>query len=159
MSNIIQVSMGEMAVAQENVVLSSGGIGSCIVICMYDREMRIGGLAHAMLPKRRGTALDSPILDSEAKYVDESIDKLMSRLLALGARKIFLSVKLVGGATMFHLFKDKIGKSIGEQNIEAAHRELLLQKLSLTSEDVGGTIGRTVEFNLANGVIAVNLKL
>lgn len=159
MSNIIQVLMGEMAVGQDNIIFSTGGVGSCLVICMFDKERKIGGLAHSMLPRKKDVANANPKLDSEAKYVDNTIEKMVTRLVQLGASREKLSVKLVGGATMFHVFQNKAGKSIGEQNIETAHEELRKHRLALIGEDVGGTSGKMVDFNLANGILNVNLKI
>ena len=159
MSIVIQVPMGEMAINKGNTIFTTGGIGSCLVICMFDKEKKIGGLAHSMLPRKKDINPINQKFDSEAKYVDDSIEKMITKLLNLGARRESISVKLVGGACMFKAFKNKLGKSTGEQNIEAAHEELQKHKLSLVAEDVGGTSGKMVEFNLANGLLNVNLKI
>lgn len=159
MSIVIQVSMGEMAIDRGDTIFSTGGVGSCLVICMFDKELKIGGLAHSMLPRKKDINTLNQKLDTDAKYVDDSIEKMMIKLLHMGARRECLSVKLVGGASMFKVFKNKLGKSTGEQNIEAAHEELQKYKISLIAEDVGGTSGKMVEFNLANGLLNVNLRI
>lgn len=157
MGKVVQVCMGGMSVGKDNVVFSTGGIGSCVVICMFDKERRIGGLAHSMLPKKRELVADDG--DSEAKYVDQAILNLISKLVHLGANKDALAAKLVGGATMFNIFHGRDQKSIGEQNIEIAHDELRRHNIKLMGEDVGGTSGKMAEFNVANAILNVNLKI
>lgn len=149
--------MGGIAVGKENVVFSTGGIGSCVVICMFDKERRIGGLAHSMLPRKRELVVDKN--DSGARYIDQAIIRLISELVRLGADKDKLAAKLVGGATMFNIFHGRDEKSIGEQNIEVAHEELRRHNIKLLGEDVGGTSGKMAEFNVANAILSVNLKI
>jgi len=46
----VEVGMGEGLIAGSPAVVSSEGIGSCVVLILYDSGRRIGGVAHIMLP-------------------------------------------------------------------------------------------------------------
>jgi len=72
------VAAGEIAVGLAGEVLAARGVGSCVVVALYDPVARLGGLAHAMLP-RRGNAGDEPL-----KYVDAAIERLLAELEAAG---------------------------------------------------------------------------
>ena len=44
------VPMGGLGISKEKNVLKTF-VGSCIALCIYDIEKKIGGMAHIMLPK------------------------------------------------------------------------------------------------------------
>ena len=66
----IDVGTGEVAVSSQAVVLRVMAIGSCVVVIAYDRDRKIGGMAHIMLP---GRALRKGSVD-RAKYTEDAID-------------------------------------------------------------------------------------
>ena len=72
---------GEIKIAEEPDKLVALGLGSCVAITLYDPEEKIGGLAHAMLPKNRGST------KQPGKYVDTAVDKLVEKLEERGAKK------------------------------------------------------------------------
>ena len=47
-NKLIEINMGEMVVSGQDVKIKTGGIGSCVVITMYDEDKHIGGMAHSM---------------------------------------------------------------------------------------------------------------
>lgn len=49
-SPVFRIGMGEGIVAKEPCIISSVGIGSCVVVTLYDTQQCIGGMAHIMLP-------------------------------------------------------------------------------------------------------------
>jgi len=53
MKNIITIKTAELAVGHNDDIIKTGSVGSCVVIAIYDKETKIGGLAHSMLPERR----------------------------------------------------------------------------------------------------------
>lgn len=141
--------MGELAVGDKNTRIKTGGIGSCVAITLYDDQNHVGGMAHAMLPK--GT---SSSIETKAKYVGDSIDNLITEIEKIGGKKENLKAKIVGGSKMFKLLSgDNFG--IGYQNTQEAKEHLKALGIFLESEDVGGTIGRSAELNLENGLLQV----
>lgn len=165
MPQVINVKTAEIAVGHNDDLMRTGSIGSCLVITLYDRENRVGGLAHAMLPKRKGDQAQSAHVPEEllpgnilAKHVDEAVANLVSAILRLGGKKENLVAKLVGGASMFQkLSGDKHG--IGFQNIESARANLAALGIPIESEDTGGSSGKIVEMSLANGIVEIITRL
>ena len=47
-----EVRMGEIAAVEGQHELVASGIGSCLVVTLYDPERKIGALSHAILPFR-----------------------------------------------------------------------------------------------------------
>ena len=46
----IEIGMGQGVVTRSTQIISSMGLTSCVVVALYDRKRKIGGLAHIMLP-------------------------------------------------------------------------------------------------------------
>ncbi|MDA2921776.1 chemotaxis protein CheD [Patescibacteria group bacterium AH-259-L07] len=168
MSKIININMGEMAVGHNDTRIKTGSIGSCVVVVLYDGEAKVGGMAHAMLPTRKERKTDVVsearanininVAEAVAKYVDESVDRLVKEIEKIGGKKERLKAKLIGGSSMFRVLSgDKHG--IGYQNIEAAKRRLQELGIPIKSEETGGTVGRLAELNLENGLVEVSTKM
>ena len=61
-------------------------------------------------------------------------------------------VKMIGGASMINA-SDAFG--IGKRNVLAIKKILWKLRLGAKAEDVGGTISRTVEIEVATGRVAI----
>lgn len=158
MKGTIHINMAELAVGHNDMRIKTSSIGSCVVIALYDNEAGVGGMAHAMLPTRVGRERDLSEYEAPAKYADESADRLVAEIEKIGGKKNRLKAKLVGGAKMFKVLGgDQYG--IGYQNVEAARSRLEELGIPIESEDVGGSVGRVAEFNIANGVVEVSTKM
>ena len=166
MSQTININMGEMAVGHNDTKIRTGSIGSCVVIVLYDEIAKVGGMAHAMLPSRKekntdvmseaSLSINTP--EAVAKYVDESVDRLVKEIEAIGGKRERFQAKLIGGSRMFKILSgDKHG--IGYQNIEAARSRLEELGILIESEETGGTVGRLAELNLVNGLVDVSTKM
>ena len=152
-NKIIDISMSDMKVAKNDGVLRSSGIGSCVVITLFDPVVRVGALAHPMLAKNI-----SDTTDHSLRFVDKAIDAMISALERMGARKSQLEAKIVGGANMFKVF-DKNPDSIGLQNAEVAKKKLDKEGIKIVANDTGGNVGRSVVFDLKTGLVEVKTKI
>lgn len=148
----IEVDMGRMAIAnyKEARNLTSTGIGSCLVITLYDPKLKLGALAHPMLSaeSRRDNTQPDPI------YIDTAIEQMLEKLLFYGAVRERLEAKIVGAANMFAAFKWDVPRD----NISCAREKFKKEGIRLVGECVGGSIGRSVEFALDTGIVTVKTK-
>jgi chemotaxis protein CheD len=153
--NIQTVGMSSMKTAQDDEVLVSYGIGSCIVIVMYDATITAGALAHAMvpLPSSKQNLHGNPY-----RYVESTIDSMLTALLKMGASKSRLEAKVIGGASMFKVFEQDTN-SIGKRNVEAAQKKLKHEGIKTVATDTGGNAGRSVRFFMATGAVEVVTKM
>jgi chemotaxis protein CheD len=163
MSKVIDISVGEMAVGVKDVQIKTSGIGSCVVVCLYDEEARAGGMIHSMLPTKGAVAQKDKSAkaisnSSVAKYVDEGIERLVFEVEQIGAVKDRLVAKLAGGSKMFKFIGDE-KNSIGLKNLEMAKQELIKHGIPVSGEDTGGTVGRVAEFDLENGILNIEIKI
>jgi len=146
-----RVGISEFRVAVAPAVLVTYGLGSCLGIVLDDRERSLGGLAHTLLPERRPGFDDQ----RQSKFVDVAIRLMLEELLAMGARRGSLSARIAGGANMFESLSGPAGEGIGARNVRAARAALEALAIPLVAEDVGGSHGRTVEYDLATGRVEV----
>jgi chemotaxis protein CheD len=147
------VGMSDMVVATKGNVLRSVGIGSCLVITLYDPVHRVGALAHSMMVKPKAPDPSRPL-----RYVGPSIEEMVKVLEKKGVSKQQLEAKLIGGASMFKVF-EKNPNSIGRQNVRAAKRKLMQEGIKIISNDTGGTVGRSVTFDLNTGNVEVETNI
>lgn len=152
-SKIIDISMSDMKVARKDGLLRSSGIGSCIVITLFDPLKKAGALAHPMLAKNIGNTTEHLL-----RFVDDAIDAMISVLEKIGAKKSQLEAKVIGGANMFKVF-DKNPESIGFQNAEAAKKKLEKEGIRIVANDTGGNVGRSVIFDVKTGLVEVKTKI
>jgi chemotaxis protein CheD len=143
----VRVNMAEMKVESKPVELVAS-VGSCIAVCLHDSKNMCGGLAHVMLPKS-SFAPQEPL---PAKFADTAIPALAKAVRALGGDGARLSAKIAGGANMF---PNMNALNIGLKNIEAVKNALAASKIMLLGEDVGGSHGRRITFDIATGVATV----
>lgn len=152
MTELVTVGMGELKVAKSPAVLAVYGIGSCVAVAMYDKLLKIGGIAHVMLPEKLEAKQDCKC---PGKYAESGIKYLLGLLEKKGSNKKNISVKIVGGSEMFSPSED-FEKSVGYDNICSVKSVLQKLQIKLSAEDIGGNKGRSIEFDLQTGTIKVS---
>lgn len=143
MSEVIKVGMADLNVCASPDGLTTLGLGSCVGIALRDPVVKIGGLAHIMLPDStaiRGGSSNIP------KFADTGIEELVRRMEELGAKRSRMTAKLAGGATMFATQSKSDLVKIGERNVLASKEKLAELKIPILAEDTGKNYGRTVIF-------------
>lgn len=120
-------------------------LGSCVAICLWDPVTKIGGINHYMLPTWNGNDLASP------KYGNIAIDKLLERMIFLGAKRENLKAKIFGGAEL--LGSGANGTLIGERNIRVARLILEEKKIPVVASSTGGRKGRKILFFTDTGEV------
>ena len=146
----IIVGIAEGKIARGNQVLVSYALGSCVGVCLYDRQEHVAGMAHIILPGREYSAL----WDNAYKFADEGIHELMNQMKSQGARPAGLIAKIAGGARMFGASAGKM--DIGQQNVAAVRKSLAREGIRLVAQDTGHDYGRTILFYAENGRLEVN---
>ncbi|MBS1145087.1 MAG: CheD [Proteobacteria bacterium] len=121
-------------------------LGSCVAVCLFDPQSRVGGLNHFMLPSiRRGTNDDVDSLLS-GSYAMEA---LLNALLQKGAKKVRLQAKAFGGGTIINTSGPSM--SIGLRNAEFTKEWLDREGIPLLASDFLGPWSRKVLFLPSSG--------
>lgn len=148
--NIIEISVGRGAVASHPYILTSAGIGSCVVVALYDIRHKSGGMAHIMFPEH-------PRSDNQNNcvyaYADTAIEKLLLEMQHRSVELPNIVAKFAGGARMFSYTDYEM--SIGEQNVAKVREVLGMLGIGVLGEDTGGSYGRSIKFYLNTGKMVV----
>jgi chemotaxis protein CheD len=145
MDNKLIVGIADMKLAQNSGLLVTYALGSCIGICLYDPILHIGSLTHIMLPLNMEAGRKNAF-----KYADTGIREVLNQMSVKGCARPRMIAKIAGGARMFELSGGALG-NIGQRNIESVRIALKREGIRLVGEDVGGTVARTLVFDVSNG--------
>ena len=151
-SAAVRVKVADYAVRKGDSVIVTIGLGSCVAIALYDRDARIGGLAHILLPNRAMSRETSNPAKFPETIVPLMIDEMRKLGSSAGAR---ISAKIVGGASMFGQLGSGNGVNVGERNVASTRAVLAEAGIPLLAEDTGLDYGRSVYFHLDDGRVEV----
>ncbi len=147
----VRVGIADSAIVSSPDKLITMGLGSCIGIALYDKEKRIAGLVHIMLPdSRQFKEIVNPL-----KYADLGVDVLLKEMIAYGCSKENITAKIAGGASMFNFPDKKIISDIGKRNSEAVINAINKLSIPIIGEDIGGNKGRTMIFESEDGAVTI----
>lgn len=146
--NLVNVGIADIGISTAPNILRTI-LGSCVGICFYEPDKKIGGLSHIMLPSIESRS------SSKKKYADSAILLLLQELEKNGAEKRKIIAKIVGGATMFKISNNNIMGDIGKKNIKKVKEVLDELKIRIVAEDLGGDYGRTVNFYTETGEVRI----
>lgn len=120
-------------------------LGSCVAVCLWDAEARVGGVVHYLLPQGREGRAET------GRYGNLAIPALIRATCALGGSVGALKAKIFGGAKVLPGLKPVNGPSLGDSNIAAARELLAAQNVPVVASDVGGERGRRLLFHVEDG--------
>nr|WP_325186443.1 chemotaxis protein CheD [uncultured Oscillibacter sp.] len=146
MESKITIGIADMKMAQNSGMLITYALGSCIGICLYDQKIKLGALIHIMLPLNM-----EPGRKNTMKYADTGIRETLKMMESKGASRSRITAKIAGGAKMFEIKGGSLS-NIGQRNIESVHNTLKREGVKLLQEDVGGTVARTLLFDVSTGL-------
>lgn len=148
---VIKVGMADLNVAEAPDVLTTLGLGSCVGIALYDPVIKLGGLAHIMLPDSKQIKNNANL----AKFADTGIQTLIQKMEQKGAKRYRMTAKIAGGAQMFAFKHMDDTMRIGARNAAAVKEVLNDYKIPLLAEDTGENYGRTIELHINTGKLVV----
>lgn len=148
----IHVGMGEIRVAKPPHLLTAVGLGSCMAVALYDKEVKIGGLAHIVLPYMKEAKSKS----FSTRFSDAAISRMIEEMRKEGANQRNIKAKIFGGANMFPeiIYPNSI-MDVGKRNILAVKEELKNHNIEIIAEEVNQDFGRSIFFDTRDGSVLV----
>ncbi len=143
------VNTGEVSTGGIETILNSDAIGSCVVVTAFDPNIKVGAMAHVMLPgssPQKGVSVST-------KYAADAIDELLNQLLKKGAKIENLKICLLGGANVLKRAND----TIGNDNINSVEKLLNDLNFKVCAKSTGGTERRTALFHVETGSVYYTL--
>jgi chemotaxis protein CheD len=148
MKNKIIIGIGEYTVSNNDSLIVTLGLGSCVGVCLIDKKRKIGAMIHVMLPDSGGKDTPKP-----GKYADSGIKIVLDEMKNKGANITGLEAKIAGGAAMFGNSSKTM--DIGKRNVETIKSILKKENIKIIAEDTGGNRARSIEFNIDNSELIV----
>ena len=118
------------------------GLGSCILMILYDFRNKIFGLSHILLPKAPNF---KESLKYPHKYADSSVQDLINELVRNGARRKNIRAILIGGAKVFE--SPDLENDVSSNNAKIVKIMLNFYDINIEKEFIGGYGGRTFLFD------------
>lgn len=141
----ITVMQGQAPVSGDPGVEFTTVLGSCVATCLYDPEIRLGGMNHFLLAEPAASIEPGK---ADVHYGIYLMEMLINAMIRNGASKARLRAHLYGGANL-HLGMARIGT----MNADFARAFLVRERIPLTREDLGGNSARRVDFRPATGQV------
>ena len=141
----VVIGIGEAAIAGADATIVTHALGSCVAVCLWDPEARVGAMLHFLLPESRvnpDRAKKQP-----GTFADTGIPLLIQEAMQRGLNKKRCRAHLFGGAAV----GAQGGLDVGKRNVLAARRLLWQHGIFIHAEALGGTDPRTVNFSVADG--------
>lgn len=139
-SEAVKVLPGEFFVFDEDIAIMTT-LGSCIAACLWDRDRRIGGMNHFMLPEG-GSAADG------GRYGSFAMELLINEMIKRGATRTTMEAKVFGGGAVISGMSTI---NVGERNTAFVMDYLRTERISVVSKDVLDIYPRKVCFLPASG--------
>lgn len=139
-NDAVKVLPGEFFVHDEDVAIMTT-LGSCIAACLWDRERRVGGMNHFMLPDGGGAG-------DGGRYGSYAMELLINELIKRGASRTTLEAKVFGGGAVI---AGMTTINVGERNTQFVLDYLKTERIAVVSKDVLDVYPRKVCFLPASG--------
>jgi len=138
--NAVKIMPGEFFVAREDIVISTV-LGSCISACIWDRNAKVGGMNHFMLPGDESATGD--MTAASGRYGVFAMEQLINELIKRGARKNGLEAKVFGGGAVLRKFTTL---NVGERNAAFVLEFLKTEAIRVVSQDLLDVYPRRVVY-------------
>ncbi|HET9978668.1 MAG TPA: chemoreceptor glutamine deamidase CheD [Burkholderiaceae bacterium] len=139
-SDAVKVLPGEFFVHDEDLLITTT-LGSCIAACLWDRERKVGGMNHFLLPEVDGGT-------GSGRYGSYAMELLINELIKRGATRATLEAKVFGGGAVI---SGMTSLNVGERNTRFVLDYLKTERIAIVSKDVQGACPRKVCFLPASG--------
>lgn len=139
--------------ADPNDTIITYSLGSCIGMTLWDPEVRVGGMIHYMLPESSLSPEKAKL--RPAMFADTGVPALFRAAFKCGAVKKRLVIKVAGGA---QLLDDNGTFNIGKRNFVMLRKLFWKNNVLINSEDVGGSISRTIRLNVGTGKVTLKTR-
>ncbi len=131
----VKVLPGEFFVHEEDILIMTT-LGSCIAACLWDRDKKIGGMNHFMLPDGGGSS-------DSGRYGSFAMELLINEMIKRGATRSTMEAKVFGGGAVISGMSTI---NVGERNTSFVIDYLRTERITVVSKDVLDIYPRKVCF-------------
>ncbi|WP_374000434.1 chemotaxis protein CheD [Bdellovibrio bacteriovorus] len=139
------VRIGQLLIVEDGTVLKTV-LGSCVGIALLWKKRGKCALAHCLLP-----LADSFKADADARYVDQTIPRMIERLGATSADFPDLEAVVAGGGKMISVEKAYSKYVVGDENLRVARQMLESRGIRIVAFVPGGEQGTKLRVDASSG--------
>jgi len=129
----VKILPGEYFVDNEDLLVMTT-LGSCIAACIWDRNAKVGGMNHFMLPEGAGDS---------GRYGSFAMELLINEMMKRGATRMTMEAKIFGGGAVIGGMNTI---NVGERNTAFVIDYLKTERIPIVSKDVLDIYPRKVCF-------------
>ncbi|MFA5904238.1 MAG: chemotaxis protein CheD [Desulfobacula sp.] len=144
----IRIHIGDFYTSKEDIVISTI-LGSCVAVCLFDRQNKIAGMNHIILPGKT----NSTVMDQQTRYSINAMEILINDMMKKGADRFKLKAKIFGGASVLPDIDSKY--AVGSQISDFVVRFLGMESIPIMARDLGGEQPRKIFFFTGTGSVSV----
>jgi len=122
-NDAVKILPGEYFVHNEDMLIMTT-LGSCIAACLYDRNAKVGGMNHFMLPDGAGDS---------GRYGSYAMELLINEMMKRGATRMTMEAKIFGGG---QVVSGMTTMNVGERNTNFVMDYLKTERIPVVSKDV-----------------------
>jgi chemotaxis protein CheD len=137
-NDAVKILPGEYFVHDEDMLIMTT-LGSCIAACLYDRNAKVGGMNHFMLPDGAGDS---------GRYGSYAMELLINEMMKRGANRMTMEAKVFGGG---QVVAGMTTMNVGERNTNFVMDYLKTERIPIVSKDVLDVYPRKVCFLPGSG--------
>ncbi len=143
-NDAVKVLPGEFFVYDEDILVMTT-LGSCIAACLWDRDKRVGGMNHFLLPDAGAAGVSGA---DGGRYGSYAMDLLIGEMVKRGATRSSMEAKVFGGGAVISGMNSI---NVGERNTAFVLDYLRTERITVVSKDVMDIYPRKVCFLPASG--------
>ncbi|MBN1379565.1 MAG: chemoreceptor glutamine deamidase CheD [Gammaproteobacteria bacterium] len=150
--DIVTIKMGGFYVTDKNETISTT-LGSCIAVCIRDRNSGIGGMNHFLLPtysSKEEQQWENTSVSAATRYGSYAMEYLINSILSKGGKRNFLEFKLFGGGNITGSFA-----SVGKHNVQFIREYMETEGYGIAAESLGGSHPIIVNYNPRTGTAKI----
>ncbi|WP_071871758.1 chemoreceptor glutamine deamidase CheD [Atopomonas hussainii] len=147
-TDAVKILPGEYYVTKRDVLIVTV-LGSCVSVCLRDRQTGLGGMNHFMLP---GNDEGLSPASSSARYGVYAMEMLINHLLKMGAKRHNFEAKVFGGG---NVLRGITQNHVGQRNADFVREYLHTERVPVVAEDLLDVYPRKVYFFPASGRVLV----
>ena len=137
-NDAVKILPGEYFVHDEDMLIMTT-LGSCIAACLWDRNAKVGGMNHFMLPDGAGDS---------GRYGSYAMELLINEMMKRGANRMSMEAKVFGGGQVISGMNTM---NVGERNTSFVIDYLKTERIPIVSKDVLDIYPRKVCFLPGSG--------
>lgn len=118
-------------------------LGSCIAACLFDPEVKVGGMNHFLLPEGSGDE------SMPTRYGINAMEVLINEIMKQGGDRRRLKAKIFGASHVLRMDASSI--QVPEKNAAFVRSFLQTEGIQIISEKLGGTQPLEVHFEVTTG--------